>query len=266
MNALNTPPAIDPDDLNARLPTDLIERFRNRFDPARVPANTYHEDNDVMLFVHLPKTAGMSVGRSLQEAFDKFHGVNWRNIPNSFRLMTHRACYRRSHTVGRQVIMGHFGWNEIKTWREAELPIKAAAIVRDPVARLISNFNYNRSDAHPGKNDFIKNFPTLEDYANDQPPDFQIYTLVGPTFSFEQTLEKLIKNYTFLGTTESLPASLAHFSSSHGLPSLVEHRINTATADGKSNPVPDNVANLIKSKSYNDIRLFRLLKSLFPTT
>ncbi len=263
MHTIHSLAASDIEALNASLPADLIERFRNKFDPARVAANTYHDPNDVMLFVHLPKTAGMSVGRSLQEAFDKFHGVNWRNIPGSFRIMTHRACYRHSARPGRQVIMGHFGYNEIRIWRDAELPIKAAAILRDPVARLISNFNYNSSDAHPAKADFIKSFPTLESYANDQPPDFQLYTMVGPTFSFEQALEKLIRDYTFLGLTEKLPASLAHLSASHGLTSLAEHHINTASAESKTAKTPDKIITLIRSKNRNDMRLHQLLQTLF---
>jgi hypothetical protein len=263
MNALTKSNPIDLDELNAQLPADLMERFLNRFDPARVSANTFKESNDVMLFVHLPKTAGMSVGQSLQAAFDKFHGVNWRKIHQSFKVMTQRACYFRSHTVGRQVIMGHFGYNEITTWLQADLPVKAATIVRDPVARLISNFNYNSSDAHPAKAEFIKKYPTLESYAIDQPPDFQLYTLVGPTFSFEQALEKLIRNYTFLGVTEALAASLAHFSTSHGLPSLKEHRINTAAVDGKPQKASEEIVNLIRSKSHNDLRLHGLLKSLY---
>jgi hypothetical protein len=260
--AITTDPS--PESLNADLPADLLNRFRDKFDPARVKPDAFRDPNDVVLFVHLPKTAGMSVGKSLRDAFDVFYGVAWEEVNKSFRQMTQRACYLRSHTPCRQVLMGHYGWNEVSMWADAGMPVKCATITRDPVARILSNYNYNTSDAHPNRDKFMDRHPTLDSFARSQPNDFQLTRMVGLFYSFEQALEKLIANYSFLGITESLPTSLDHFSRSHGLPDLKEHHVNVARRISERPEHDPAVIKLIRSKSHNDLRLHALLKTLFP--
>jgi hypothetical protein len=257
---------VDPHELNAQLPADLLERFRNRFDPTRVADNTYREDNDIVHFVHLPKTAGMSVGKSLQASFDQFYGVDWQEVQASHRKFSLRALYRRSHTPCRQVLMGHYGWNELVVWKHEGLPVKAASILRDPVSRAVSNYNYNSSSVHPNRAKFLERHPTLKSFANTLAPDFQIYRMVGMTSSFEHALEKLIENYTFLGITENLSDSLDYFSRSHGLGDLKEHKINVAKKPEKKVEPPADAVRILRDKSHNDLRLHALLTTLFPKT
>src|SRR5690606_35795068 len=76
---------------------ETMQRFINRFAPSCVVDNYFHAVADTMLFVHIPKTAGVSVGRSFHEAFDTFRGVEWDNVQQSFRSMTRRAIYMQTH-------------------------------------------------------------------------------------------------------------------------------------------------------------------------
>lgn len=242
----------------------LLERFAERFHPARVKPNTFKDDNDIVLFVHLPKTAGMSVGKSLQDAFDKFHGVAWQDVGKSFRQLTQQACYFRSHTKSRQVLMGHYGWNEVSLWKDAEMPIKCATVIRDPVARVISNYNYNCSAKHPTNAQFKARHPTIESFVLSQPNDFQLTKMIGMFYSLENAMEKLVKYYTYIGVTEQLSASLDHFSLSHGLPSLQEHQINVAVGgEMAAADVPPALRAMIEERNYNDMRLHALLMSYF---
>lgn len=242
---------------------DSLSAFQARFDPKKIKPNTFQANNDVILFLHIPKTAGMSVGKALQKAFDKFHPVSWENVGQSFRFRTRRALYERSCGKCRQALMGHFSWAEIQYWRNQELPIQCATIIRDPLARFVSNYNYNCSDAHPGNADFHERFPTMEDYAQHLPNDYQLYTMIGAFFDFDHALEKLTKYYSFIGVTEYLGASLTHFQNSHGLEkTLREHRENTGQIFTKDE-TPHSVREIVEEKSRNDSRLHQLMRNFY---
>ena len=242
---------------------DSHSAFRARFDPQHVSQAAFENDNDVILFLHIPKTAGMSVGKALQHSFDQFHPVSWENVGQSFRQKTRRALYQRTGTPCRQVLMGHFGWGDIQYWRNQDLPIQCATIVRDPLDRFVSNYNYNCSDVHPDKDGFKSRFPTMEDYARQLPYDYQLHTMIGAFFDFDHALAQLTQYYSFIGVTEALGPSLAHFQTSHGLRTeLHEHRENT----GKTPPqddIPDSVREIIASKSRNDLRLHQLVRGFY---
>ncbi len=241
---------------------DLMARFIDRFAPGRVAENTYRAAADTMLFVHIPKTAGVSVGRSLREAFDQFHGVEWDDIQKSFRRATRAALYAQTRSKTRQVIMGHYGWPQVQIWRNNEIPVKCGTIFRDPVARVISNYNYNRSSAHPANASFSNRFPTLESYVKKLPLDVQLTQAIGLFDSFETVLSKLLAHYTFLGATEHLSASLRHLGHSHGLPDLREYRENVGKTKA-GDEVPPELRALILDGSHNDQKIHALISRLY---
>lgn len=242
----------------------VMARFVSRFAPSCVAPEAYQAAADVMLFVHIPKTAGMSVGRSLREAFDVFRGVDWRNKTKSFRDETRAAVYAQSQnqSPSRQVIMGHYGWSELQIWRNHQMPMKCGTILRDPVARAVSNYNYNCSPAHPPHADFRNRFPTLDAYVEALPLDVQVTQAAGLICSFENLLSKLNEHYSFLGTTEHLDASLAHLGQSHGLPKLRSYRENIGKK-AKSTEVSKGLRQQIMARSHNDGKLHALLTHLY---
>lgn len=241
---------------------EVMAEFIGRFAPAQVAPRHFAAHSDTMLFVHIPKTAGVSVGQSLQEAFDRFHGVEWSEIAKSFRQATRQAVYRQTQEASRQVIMGHYGWPELQLWRNHEMDMKCGTIFREPVARTVSNYFYNLSDAHPGHENFRTRFPTLESYVAKQPYDVQLTQAIGFVDSFENALRKFIRYYTFLGITEQLSASLTHLSRSHGLKELREYRKNVGKAGEKGDIDPD-IKRRIEAVSHNDAKIHRLLSRLY---
>lgn len=159
--------------------------------------------------------------------------------------------------------MGHFSWAEIQYWRNQELPIQCATIIRDPLARFVSNYNYNCSNAHPANAQFRERFPTMADYACHLPNDYQLYTMVGAFFDFDHALQMLTKYYSFIGLTEHLGKSLTHFQKSHGLTKqLEEHRENRAKIPPKEE-IPAAVRKIVEEKSQNDTRLHNLVRDFY---
>lgn len=244
--------------------TAHFSEFQRKFNPSQMVRNSYYDDNDIVLFVHIPKTAGMSVGKTLQQAFDDFHPVSWQDIGKSFREKSRLALYQRMLKPRRQILMGHFSWPEVQFWRNQELPIKCASIIRDPVARFLSNYNYNCSERHPNRKQFRKRFPSIEAYAEKLSYDFQLTRLIGEFYSFDHALELICKYYSFIGLTEHLRASLESFSHSHGFDfPLQEHRENVGTSLMPLEEVSSSVRDLVLEKNQNDLRLHELLMSYY---
>lgn len=240
----------------------VMSEFLDRFSPSHVAADRFVAEADTMLFIHIPKTAGVSVGRGLHGAFDEFRGVKWNDVSRSFREATRQAVYEQTYLKKRQVIMGHFGWPEMRLWRNHQMPMKCGTIFRAPVARAISNYNYNCSDAHPNNASFRENFPTLATYIEQMPLDAQLTQAVGFINTFENALEKLLAHYTFLGTTEHLSASLAHLARSHGLRALGEYRENVG-APREDDEIPGELRDQIEARSHNDRKLHLLLSRIY---
>ncbi|WP_277019756.1 MULTISPECIES: sulfotransferase family 2 domain-containing protein [Paracoccus] len=239
----------------------VMSDFVKRFSPAMVSPNQFQANSDTMLFVHIPKTAGMSVGKALQQTFDHFYGVEWNNAGASFRKLARRAAYMQSRANVRQVIIGHYGWAEIQFWHNQELPVKSGTILRDPVQRMISNFNYNSSEAHPAHKDFIKRHPTIEGYIGSTDFDVQLTQAIGMVSSFEDVLRKLTAYYSFIGVTERLGQSLSYLSRSHGLPPIQEYHANVGSKPAEE--LSESVRQLILDRNHNDCKIHALMMHLY---
>ena len=76
------------------------------FRPGMEAPGAHSDPNDIVLFVHIPKTAGVSLGKSLQQSFGLFRGVDWSNTRGRpFRNRRARAL----HAYGPALPPGHFG-------------------------------------------------------------------------------------------------------------------------------------------------------------
>ncbi|WGV14605.1 sulfotransferase family 2 domain-containing protein [Fuscovulum ytuae] len=239
-----------------------MEAFLHRFGPRWTQEGRFASDADLMFFVHIPKTAGMSLGESLAAAFTKFRSVAWPHVERNFRLQVRQALYLQTQKPMRQVVMGHFGWKELQTLHQQDLPLKCGALLRDPLARLVSNFNYNRSEAHPGHGAFRKRFADVESYARQQPFDLQMTQAIGWVDSFDRALARFTMHYSFLGVTERMTASLAHLARTHGLTGLEERRVNVALIP-PTESISEELIEIVERRFHNDAKLHRLLMRLY---
>ncbi len=136
------------------------------------------EPSDILIFLHIPKTGGITMDRILSR---NFPGPQCLELP--FEL-TDSALLIRSFDKTVEIyntlpaeqrglircIMGTEGGNrgihfQFGLHRKLGRPAKYFTIVRDPVDRVISNFYHNRSQNHLPSYNFIKDM-TFEQYLD----------------------------------------------------------------------------------------------------
>ncbi|MGH1368620.1 MAG: hypothetical protein ACRBCL_08380 [Maritimibacter sp.] len=249
---------------NARLSRDSLARFSARFDPQVQDVNPRPVPRDLFHFVHIPKTKGAAFGAALR-AQAGLHGVPWNGVERHF-LLRDQAARTAAQREGRpQVVMGHFGWQELVQLLKQGRAIFALAMVRDPVARLIANFDYSRSVSHPDFEDFRARYPSFEAYASDQPLNIQLKRLIGERPTFDLALNALATHYSFLGVSEAFEAGLAHFGAQHGLDGLsapVLSPLEKLVFSGATQ-VSATYQNALYKAHFQDLRLHQLLSGFY---
>lgn len=112
---------------------------------------------DCIVHCHVPKTAGVSFYEPFKAHFKSFH-VDHKDIPGSIRSYFGDVRDKKC-----QFYTGHFSTYEILDHIPEER-IVVACVIRDPIDRLVSHYNYNSSPAHTWYEDFRRRFPDFESF------------------------------------------------------------------------------------------------------
>lgn len=106
------------------------------------------------LFVHVPKTAGSSLATDLAEMLPPYrsihidHADRSRSGPERFELETTRFIAEWPDARPR-FASGHVQWRQVARIIEALPETRLFTMLREPVARLVSDYLYQRSPMHP---------------------------------------------------------------------------------------------------------------------
>ena len=97
-------------------------------------------NQEQLIFLHIPKTAGTSLNQMLSKAYGVMNPVTGKFIHYNSTLSLIRDARRRE----RPVILGHIHYEAVKVLSPSR---KVITFLRDPVARTISAFEFMKS--HP---------------------------------------------------------------------------------------------------------------------
>lgn len=167
------------------------------------------------LFVHIPKTAGSSFRTALAERLKPEHNINIDKV---------RGTKSRDAAFGEAIdaflaldrerrfafASGHLKMAEALRIREAvDRPVKLLTMLRNPVSRVISEYRYQRTPAHPQHAQFIATFPTLESFVESRRSQNKMFRhLALPDETVDHAIARLESDFSLVGLVEMYPLSM----------------------------------------------------------
>jgi hypothetical protein len=217
--------------------------------------------NSTKVFCHIPKTGGSSIRKALEAELPYFL-----NIGKYSELEQWDELIARQHAKPFDMISGHLRYAELRRLYGAGARIAAITFIREPVARVLSQYRFMISPKYPSHTAFKNRYPTFVNFVEEGVPENpMLNTLVGSCDSLQQALQSVAQNFLFVGLTE--------FSTMHsflaqrclGLASFeVPGRINrtVSTIDNKIE-MSDEIYEMVTQKCDLDIQFYNFFEKKY---
>lgn len=233
------------------------------------PAQHNLQKQDVLYFSHIPKTAGMTF-RTIVE--DHFHEDE--TCPATLKAQI-KAIAPEDFQAYR-LFRGHLGHNNIAELVPGKRLINVT-VMREPVARVISHYDYIRRMPTDPFYDAVQNM-TLAEFASELPfgklkKNVQTYYIAKlaqfdfdelPASEIFQLAKQGLDDCAFVGLVERFQDSLFLLSYIFGWRPIINTRQENA-AKKKQSPeeIPASTIEVIKENSEYDIELYQYAKEIF---
>ena len=224
-------------------------------------------DRELCVFIHIPKTAGSSFSTELSKLRAPYHNIHRRyfgeDVVTFSRIEDEIASIAADTafaTAGS--CSGHFSWLQAQPIRDARPDARFVTFLRDPVQRVISDYRYARTPAHPTYRQFITRYPDIETYvaARESQDKMARFVLTPDDRTREEIEAALDLRYAFVGILELYAMSFNILSRLLGKNQLpVEHKRKTEQT--KDNDVTETEAlhRLIAAHNPRDTMLYGIV-------
>jgi hypothetical protein len=243
---------------------DLFEgRFETYFREAAV-------GNDLCVFVHVPKTAGTSLRGEIAAMLqpDVNIAVDYTDTARSFHERMDEAVEMALAQVagGLRFASGHILARHVARIRAVEPRTRFVTFLRDPVARLVSDYRYQRSARHPVHAEFIARVPDLDAYLEIKPERNKMAqhlvaadVLLGG--DAEECVDYVMRSYAFIGVQEMYPISFRTLTTLVGQPAWPKLRENVNSENEAEKQVSPEMAKRIRDANPIDCAIY---DAVFP--
>ena len=122
-----------------------------------------------IVHLHVPKTAGSAFSNTFKKVFEDYTHLRWDAGAADWQRIAQTNPIPRFTT-------GHIRMSEIFFDQNVALrPVQVVCIVRHPLDRAVSVYNYGRSSQYPRNATFSAQFPTLQSFIERQTeqPNYQ---------------------------------------------------------------------------------------------
>ena len=219
--------------------------------------------NALLLFIHIPKTAGSSLTENLCCDLSPYSSiyVDQANLTGPYDQELSNVVQRflaNPHLREIRSASGHVPWSLAKAISERLPDSRIVTILRDPIERVVSDYRYQKSPAHPKHLEFRRAHPTIQSYLDDFNEANKMFRFMTDEISFGSGYEAIGKSFTFVGILEK------HEKCVEVIYSLVGKR---STRIGKANvtaPTSDNTVDItpelrshIAEVNHLDVQLYR---------
>lgn len=205
---------------------------------------------ELLLFLHVPKAGGSTLKTILDREYSgrPTWSVNW-PAGEDVAALEDRASI--------ELIEGHFGFGLHRQFPQEATYI---TLVRDPVARVVSHFDYvRREPAHPLHRQVVEENLSLEDYVtaglSDELENGQV-RLLSEQGLLDEAKRNLVEFFPVVGVTERFDESLLLFRNALGWRRRPLYARINATGPRDRSPVDPATRELILTRNSLDADLY----------
>jgi len=221
-------------------------------------------EDPLWLFLHIPKTAGSSfrtaLARHLQPECNiniaELRGTKKRAAAFAEAIDQFLALDKDKHFV---FASGHLKMAEVaRIQKSLGRPVRLLTMLREPVQRVISDYRYQLTPAHPTHELFSAAFPTLEKFVESPRSQNKMFRhLALPGETVEAAIERLERDFGLIGLVEMYALSMRLCSELIGGSFAADTNINvTLNTSGNEVAVSDELLNRTRQLNRKDERLW----------
>jgi hypothetical protein len=195
--------------------------------------------DELAVFIHIPKTAGSSLSAELAQMRRPYHNIHRTYYHGETVTFSRLEDEIEAVIAGGKLAVarscsGHFSWGQAQPIRTERPDARCFTFLRDPVERVISDYRYSRTPAHPTSLQTIERFPTIESYiaAPETQDKMAAFLMPGDVIAPADIEAFIASNYAFVGLLEMYLLSfniLSRLLGENRMPS--EHRRVTEDTD-----------------------------------
>jgi len=221
------------------------------------------------IFVHIPKTAGSSFATELSQKRRPYRNIH---VDYSDTATPHRVKMQMAvaqfvsdfQTTAFKSCSGHMNMPDVLSIKNAVPSARTITFLRHPVARVISDFRYARTPAHPPHREFIAEFPTIESYIESSSSQNKMCKFLSPQrdMNISELIDYLDSTMSFIGLVEMYPMCFNIIFRLVGLnefPKIRRNKTNTT----EDNLVVESPALMARIRETNtgDIALYKFVRA-----
>ena len=216
-------------------------------------------------FIHVPKTAGSSFRQELASRLKPEANIVVDRAPSDLPHRERLAAavkqfladpkYRKCRFAS-----GHVPYVLARPIFAQRKPLRLVTMLRDPVERVISDFRYQRTAAHSGREESLRRFPTFESYIRQPGTQNKMYKFLreNPQQNVNDAIASIERSFAFVGITEDYDWSASLLFQLLGItekPSVYARKTES-NADNEIGD-PEQWKQLILDSNRQDVRLYR---------
>ena len=219
------------------------------------------------LFVHVPKTAGSSMTAEassiLQPSFniDIDHTDTTRTYQKKFDAAVQDFVARQAERHYR-FCTGHINARQVEMIREGVPDLRCFTMLRNPMARLVSDYRYQRSSMNTAQAQFIANTPSFEAYVARPHVHNKISLNLAPremvlAGDVAGCVDYITKAYAFVGLQEMYPMSLRALTTLMGEARTPEAKVRVNSNESDKVALSPELEEELKAKNAVDLGVFQ---------
>lgn len=227
--------------------------------------NKNKETNKVIIFLHIPKTAGKTLNGIIENQYKDFSYIKspfWWKMPFSNYLDGFSTEEMRKI----EVLRGHFHFGIHKLIPQKNYTY--ITILRDPIEQVISHFYYIRSRKTHRQYDILNKITFNEFITNDKfdfiTHNMQTRYIAGKNYedNLEEAKNNLKKFFSIVGITERFDETLFVMNKTLSW-KIYKYKTKNVTPNKPSiKEISDLTINILKKINRKDIELYKLANTL----